>query len=145
MELENIKLHLEKYLEEKKLKLFEISYHKKDETLSILLDEKMDMDELEKVSNDISNYLDKYEDEFEENYILDVSTVGIERPIRNEDELTKAIGEYIYVKTKDSEFNGTLKDYKDGIIHLQIMDKTRTKNIEVEYQKVKKVRYAVKF
>ena len=145
MELENIKLHLEKYLEEKKLKLFEISYHKKDETLSILLDEKMDMDELEKVSNDISNYLDKYEDEFDENYILDVSTVGIERPIRNEDELTKAIGEYIYVKTKDSEFNGTLKDYKDGIIHLQIMDKTRTKNIEVEYQKVKKVRYAVKF
>ena len=145
MKLDSIKAKLEDYLKEKKLKLFEITYSKKDETLSILLDEKLDLDKLEEVSNDISDYLDKFEDEFEDNYILDVSTIGAERPIRNEKELEKAVGEYIYVKTKEVEYYGTLLDYTDGIIHLEVMDKTKKKNVSVDYNKTKQVRYAVKF
>ena len=145
MKLDSIKAKLEDYLKEKKLKLFEITYSKKDETLSILLDEKLDLDKLEEVSNDISDYLDKFEDEFEDNYILDVSTIGAERPIRNEKELEKAVGEYIYVKTKEVEYYGTLLDYTDGIIHLEVMDKTKKKNVSVDYSKTKQVRYAVKF
>ena len=145
MKLDSVKAKLEDYLKENDLKLFEISYSKKDETLSILLDEKLDLDKLEEISNDISNYLDQYEDEFEDNYILDVSTVGAERPIRNEDELNKAVGEYIYVKTKEVEYYGTLLDYTDGIIHLEVMDKTKKKNVSVDYSKTKQVRYAVKF
>ena len=145
MNLDSVKSNLEKYLDEKKLKLFEINYQKKDQTLTILLDEKLNLDELEKVSNEISDYLDKYEDEFDDNYILDVSTVGVERPIRNQDELNKAVGEYIFVKTKDETYTGTLKDYTDGIIHMEVMDKTKVKNISVDYKKTKLVRYAVKF
>ena len=145
MKLDSIKAKLEDYLKEKKLKLFEITYSKKDETLSILLDEKLDLDKLEEVSNDISDYLDKFEDEFEDNYILDVSTIGAERPIRNKKELEKAVGEYIYVKTKEVEYYGTLLDYTDGIINLEVMDKTKKKNVSVDYSKTKQVRYAVKF
>ena len=145
MNLESVKSNLAKFLDEKKLKLFEITYQKKDETLTILLDEKLDLDELEKISNEISEYLDKFEDEFEDNYILDVSTVGAERPIRNEEELVAAVGEYIFVKTKEDSYTGTLKDYTDGIIHMEVMDKTRVKNISVDYSKTKLVRYAVKF
>ena len=145
MKIDDIKQKLAEYLEEKKLKLFEITYQKKDQTLSILLDEKLDLDKLEEISNDISQYLDKFEDEFDDNYILDVSTVGAERPIRDEDELIKAIGEYIYVKSKESEYYGTLIDYTDGIIHLEVIDKTKTKNVSVDYSKTKQVRYAVKF
>ena len=145
MKLDSVKAKLEDYLKENNLKLFEITYSKKDETLTILLDEKLDLDKLEEISNNISAYLDKYEDEFEDNYILDVSTVGAERPIRNEDELNKAVGEYIFVKTKEAEYYGTLLDYTDGIIHLEVMDKTRSKNVSVDYSKTKQVRYAVKF
>lgn len=145
MKIDDIKQKLAEYLDEKKLKLFEITYQKKDQTLSILLDEKLDLDKLEEISNDISQYLDKFEDEFDDNYILDVSTVGAERPIRDEDELKKAIGEYIYVKSKESEYYGTLIDYTDGIIHLEVIDKTKTKNVSVDYSKTKQVRYAVKF
>lgn len=145
MNLESIRSKLEEYFSDKQLKLYDIAYQKQDQTLSILLDEKLDMDKLEEISNDVSTYLDKYEDEFEDNYILDVSTVGAERPIRNEDELNGAIGEYIYVKTKENEYYGTLKDYTDGIIHLEVMDKTKVKNVSVDYSKTKKVRYAVKF
>jgi len=145
MNLDSVKIKINEYLECKKLKLFEVTYQKKDETLSIILDEKIDMDQLEIISNEISSLLDGYADEFDDNYILDVSTVGVERPIRNENELIKAVGEYIYAKTKEAEYYGTLEDYTDGIIHLEVMDKTRVKNVSVDYSKTKLVRYAVKF
>ena len=145
MNLEKINLALKEFSENKKLNLFEVTYHKNDSTLTVLFDEKFEMDELEKVSNELSEFLDKYDTEFEDNYFLDVSTVGVERPIRNEEELIKAIGEYIYVKTKENEYYGILKSYNNGVLSLDVNDKNKTKNISVEYKKVKKVRYAVKF
>ena len=145
MNLETIKKDLEEYITKKDLKLFEINYSKADQTLGIILDEKLNMDELEDVSNDLSTYLDKYDKEFDDNYILDVSTVGVERPIRNEDELIQAINSYIYVKTKENEYNGTLKSYENGQMKLECMDKTRTKEVVVDYKQTKIVRYAVNF
>ena len=145
MNLESIKENLVNFLSKKDLKLFDIKYLKGEQTLSILLDEKMDMNQIEEISNEISNYLDEYENEFDDNYILDVSTVGAERPIRNEEELTKAIGEYIFIKIDSNEYYRTLNDYKDGIVYLQIKDKTRNKNIELSYDNTNIVRYAVKF
>lgn len=145
MNLEKINLALKEFSENKNLNLFEVTYHKNDSTLTVLFDEKFDMDELENVSNELSEFLDKYDGEFEDNYFLDVSTVGVERPIRNEEELIKAIGEYIYVKTKENEYYGTLKSYNNGVLSLDVADKNKTKNISVEYKKIKKVRYAVKF
>ena len=145
MNLEKINHALEEFCKENEVKLFEVSYHKNDQTLSVLLDEKLNMDELEEISNKLSAYLDRYEDEFEDNYFLGVSNVGAERPIRNEDELKKAIGEYIYVKTKNSEYYGTFKSYCNGVISLDTKEKNRTKNVSIEYKNTKKVRYAVKF
>ncbi|MBR5342093.1 MAG: hypothetical protein IK151_09255 [Erysipelotrichaceae bacterium] len=145
MNLDKIKEELNRYITEKGLKLFEVTYQKKDHTLTVLLDEKLKMDELEEISNDLSSFLDGYADEFEDNYFLDVSTVGVERPIRNEDELKEAIGEYIYVKTKENEYYGTLSSYNNGVMNLKVKDKTREKDVSVEYQKAKKVRYAVRF
>lgn len=145
MNLENIKKDLEVFIKENNLNLFDLSYHSKDETLEVTLDNEMDMNKLEEVSNLVSNFLDKYEKEFPDNYILDVHSVGAERPIRNEEELINAIGQYIYAKTKENEYTGTLLDYTDGIIHMECKDKTRKVNVSVDYSKTKKVRYAVKF
>ena len=145
MNLDNIKENVEKYLKEKNYKLFELSYLKKDETLSILLDEKLDMDELEKISNELSEYLDQFEDDFENNYILDVSTVGVERPIRNIEEMKQAVNSYIYIKTKENEYTGTLFDFSNNTLKLEYKDKTRVLNVEFEYDKVLQARYAVKF
>lgn len=145
MDLLQIEKDIKEYLKEKDLELFSVKYLKKDETLEVLIDSSIDMDKLEALSNELSEYLDKYDNEFENNYILDVSTVGVERPIRNLEELNKAIGNYIYVKTKENEFNGTLKDVKDEVLNLEVKDKTKFKNVSIEYKNVKKVRYAVKF
>ena len=145
MDLTEIEKDLNNYLSEKNLKLFEMKYYKSDATLSVLLDEQLEMDNLEKISAEISDLLDKYENDFEDNYILDVSTVGAERPIRNEEELIKAIGEYIYVKTKEDEVYGYLKKYENGVMSVEYKFKNTDKIKNIEYSKTKKVRYAVKF
>lgn len=145
MNLDKIKSALNQFLDEKQLKLFEITYQKNDEVLTVLLDETLNMDQLEKVSNDISVFLDQYEDEFKDNYFLDVSNVGAERPIRNESELLEAVNKYIYVKTNKQEYYGYLKDYDKGIMTLQVKDKNRSKDIQIDYKDAKKVRYAVEF
>lgn len=145
MNLDKIKSALNQFLDEKQLKLFEITYQKNDEVLTVLLDETLNMDQLEKVSNDISVFLDQYEDEFKDNYFLDVSNVGAERPIRNESELLEAVNKYIYVKANKQEYYGYLKDYDKGIMTLQVKDKNRSKDIQIDYKDAKKVRYAVEF
>lgn len=145
MNLDKIKSALNQFLDEKQLKLFEITYQKNDEVLTVLLDETLNMDQLEKVSNEISEFLDQYEDEFKDNYFLDVSNVGAERPIRNESELLEAVNKYIYVKANKQEYYGYLKDYDKGIMTLQVKDKNRSKDIQIDYKDAKKVRYAVEF
>lgn len=145
MDLSRVKKSLQEFAEEKGMKLFEVTYHKKDATLSVLLDEKLNMDELERISQEISDHLDQFEDEFDDNYLLDVSTVGVERPIRNEEELLEAIGAYIYVKTKEREYYGTLKSFEEGTLLLETKDKNRTKDVSVDYGQIKKIRYAVQF
>ena len=145
MNTDKIKKEIEGFLSSKGMKLFDLQYSKKDQTLTVLLDEKLSMDELEEVSNEISQLLDKYEDEFVDNYFLDVSTVGAERPIRNKEELKDAVGEYIYVKVKGSEYYGTLHSFENETLTLKVKDKTREKDVLIEYPQIKKVRYAVKF
>ena len=146
MNLEKVKKALQDFSDKNNLKLYEVTYHKNDQTLSVLFDEKFDMEKLEEVSGKVSDLLDKYEDEFENNYFLDVSTIGVERPIRNEEELKEAVGSYIYVKTKDKEeYYGDLKSFNNGVLSLDVNDKNKVKNYSIEYKNVKKVRYAVKF
>jgi len=145
MELEKIKSVLAEYLTKNNYKLFDVTYHKSEATLSVILDEKLDMDQLEQISNMLSEFMDNYEQEIDDNYILDVSTVGLERPIRSEQELVEAIDQYIYVKTKEQELYGYLKKFENGILSIAYKDKTRDRMMNVEYIKIKKVRYAVKF
>ena len=146
MDLNRIKEVLESFIAEKGMKVFEIAYHKKDATLAVLLDENLSMDELEKISNEISDHLDQYEDEFEDNYFLDVSTVGAERPIRNADELQAAVGSYIFVKDADrNEYYGDLLSFDGETLSMEVKEKNKKKNVSLLYEKVKKVRYAVRF
>ena len=144
MELKKIKKDLESFLKEKDLHLFDCSFNKHEKIFSILIDETLNMDELEKVSNELSIFMDKYDDEFD-NYILDVSNVGIERPIRNDEEILKAINSYIYIKTNDKELNGTLKSFENDKLVISYKDKTRSKEITLNKKDIKKIRYAVNF
>jgi len=145
MDLKLITQDLNEFCSSKGWHLFEVNFNQKDSAIEILLDDKLDLDQLENVSNEISSYMDKYDGDIEGNYILDVSTVGVERPIRNSEELVKALGQYIYVKTKDEEVYGYLNKFENNVLSIAYKEKTVDKIKNIEYSKVKKVRYAVKF
>ena len=68
-----------------------------------------------------------------------------EQLIHIQEELKDAVGEYIYVKVKGNEYYGTLHSFENETLTLKVKDKTREKDVLIEYPQIKKVRYAVKF
>ena len=144
MEIKKLKEYLKKDLNDIGYKLFDLSYEKKDSILHVTIDKPMDLNEIEDLSKKVSLIMDKYDEDMEE-YLLDVSSVGIERPICSKEELYEAIGSYIYIKTKDIKLYGDLIDFKDNILTLNIKDKNITKTLKINYDDLKFVRYAVKF
>lgn len=74
----------------------------------------------QKVSEQLSNRLD-IEDPIPYSYILEVSSPGIERPLKNERDFTKAIDSYVEIKTYEplsnqKTFVGTLLNYSNDYI-----------------------------
>lgn len=144
MEIKDLKVNLERDLTCLGYKLYDVTYSKKDNILSVIIDKTMDLNEVEELSRKVSSIMDLYDEDFDE-YLLDVCSVGVERPIRNEDELLAAVGSYIYVKTKELKAYGDLKAFEEGVLTLLTKDKNITKELKINYKDTKKVRYACKF
>jgi len=144
MEIKELKDNLTRDLTSLGYKLYDLTYSKSDNTLHVIVDKQMDLNEIEELSKKVSSIMDLY-DENMDPYLLDVCSVGIERPITNEDELKEAIGSYIFVKTKELKVTGDLKSFENGVITLSTKDKNLNKDIKINYDEVKNVRYAVKF
>lgn len=97
----------------------------------------------------ISLRLDE-EDFINEEYMLEVSSPGIERPLKNDNDIINAIGDYINIRTYAAiegikEFEGYLKDYSDGKISIEVNIKGKSKTYIIEKSKISKIRLAVKF
>lgn len=107
------------------------------------------MEECVAVTELISNKLDE-EDFIEEEYMMEVSSPGAERPLKTKESLLEAVGFHVNVTVKEeineiSEFQGDLISFESGILVLECLFKTRKKKIEIDYNNVKKARLAVKF
>lgn len=109
----------------------------------------IDIEQCALVSERLSVVLDE-KDPIEQNYYLEVSSPGAERPIRKESDFEKAVGKFIYVKTyepiKDlKEFQGYLKAYNEDGLELEVRIKTRKLNVFIEKDKIAKARHAIDF
>lgn len=110
----------------------------------------IDIDDVAKINEEI---LDLVNDYLPDGYYLEVTTVGIERELKSDDDLEKALGKYIYLKTYEkieSAFNqkeiyGYLESYTSDFINVNVINKTRTKLVTIEKSKIAKLRLAVKF
>jgi ribosome maturation factor RimP len=100
-------------------------------------------DELGIVNEYLSEKLDKYEKELPENYMLEVSSPGAEKPLRNEEEVASSVGQKIHVTLESVEYEGKLLSFSEGIIELGINLKGRIKKIKVSYCDAKEIRLAV--
>lgn len=113
------------------LNLIEVEFLKEgsDWILRIFLENKdgdLTIEECEKVSRSLSMILDE-EDPIDKSYILEVSSPGLERPLKTEEDFDRFQGELIAVKTfkkinGEKEFIGTLKKFEDGNLTLILKD-----------------------
>jgi len=89
----------------------------KGNVLRIFIDKEggVDLDSCEMASNIVSDWLDEV-DPIEDSYFLEVSSPGVEREIKNDEELETFIGKRILVKcykklNNEKEFIGNLKSF----------------------------------
>ena len=86
------------------------------------------VDDCEEVSRALSDLLDE-EDFISENYILEVSSPGLDRPLKKEKDFARRIGKDVEVKwfkaiSKEKEFVGILKAYDEDTVTLEMEDET---------------------
>ena len=145
----NIEEKVEKLLEPKiqeiGYELYDVEYAKegKNYFLRIIIDkpEGIDLNDCEKVNNEITDMLDEA-NYIKEQYFLEVSSPGIERVIRKEKHLKQNIGQEVQVKLfrKDlngkKEYQGKLLDYTSENITIQ----TSEEKINIERKNISQIK-----
>lgn len=111
--------------------LYDVMYLKESSEwyLRIFIDKEnatIDLDDCEKVSNEISTILDE-EDPIAESYNLEVSSCGVERHIREPEHFSQAVGKQIQCKVfkaidSQKEFEGVLENFDGSQIELNLND-----------------------
>ena len=129
--------------------LYDVIYTKegKDYFLRIYIDKDngIDLNDCEKVNDAISDFLDEA-NYIKDQYFLEVSSPGIERIIRKNEQLEKNIGETIYVKlfkplNKQKELEGNLKQFDEKTITLIINEE----EIKIERSNISSMKRAFKW
>ncbi len=109
----------------------------------------LSIDDASALNELISNKLD--EDDFiDEEYYLEVSSEGIEKELKTTEDISKAVGKYIFVKLYEKingikEIYGDLMAFNGETLDINYMAKNIKKNIKVPKEKISKIRLAVKF
>ena len=107
------------------------------------------IDEATSLNELISAKLDEY-DYIKDEYYLEVSSAGLERPLNTDSDITSAVGDYINCRFFEKldgkkELEGDLISYEDGILTLECNVKGVKKEYKIERKKIAKLRLAVKF
>ncbi|MBS3970972.1 MAG: ribosome maturation factor RimP [Clostridia bacterium] len=129
--------------------LVDVQYVKegKEWYLRVFIDkpEGITLDDCELISREVGQLLDESEP-IKTSYILEISSPGIERPLKKEKDYLRFLGSKIMVKTFDAIngqkiFVGQLKEFKEGIVTLTVnerdinisLDKIASANLTVDF------------
>lgn len=109
----------------------------------------IDIDDVAAINQEI---LDEVNDLLPDDLYLEVSSVGVERELKTEKELELALNKYIYVSSyekienlKTKDVYGYLESYDANTITVNAKEKTKTKIIKINRDKIAKIRLAVEF
>ncbi|MDI2589224.1 MULTISPECIES: ribosome maturation factor RimP [unclassified Psychrobacillus] len=142
-------------LQELNLELIDIEYVKegRDWFLRIYIDTPaggIDIEQCAQVSEKLSEKLDVV-DPIKENYFLEVSSPGAERPLKKDADFIAAVGKYVFIKTYEpingaKEFEGTLLSFsvEEGAL-IEVRVKTRRVKIQIDKEKIALARLAIDF
>lgn len=109
----------------------------------------IDIDQCAAVSEKLSEELDRT-DPIPQNYFLEVSSPGAERPLKKEEDFEKAVGQYVFIKTYEpidgqKEFEGYLLGYGPDQAKVEVRVKTRKVLVEIDTSKIAFARLAIDF
>ena len=153
--ISTVKPYIEEIVTSNNLHLYDLEFVKEDGMwflrVSIEKDDgTMDFETAEVISNLVSAKLDEL-DPIEHEYVLDVCSPGIERPIRNKEEFANNLNNYITVYLKEEDANekdsytGDLVEVNEESITMSYKDKTRSKKITIAFENIEKAHIAIKF
>lgn len=138
----------------KPFELVDIEYEKLggNYVLSILVDkpEGITVEDTADLTDIISPLLDTIKpDPFPEQYMLEISSPGLERPLKTAQSLMNAVGHYINVSLyqaidKVKVFEGDLTAFDGETLTMTYLDKTQQKTVTIPYKMVARARLAVK-
>ncbi|NSL51146.1 ribosome maturation factor RimP [Calidifontibacillus erzurumensis] len=140
-------------LAEMNLELVDIEFVKEGKNwyLRVFIDSEkgIDIEDCGKVSEKLSEKLDE-KDPITYPYFLEVSSPGAERPLKKPEDMKKAIGKQVHIKTyepiEDAKvFEGRLLSFDGETVVVETLVKTRKKQYEIPYNKVASARLAVTF
>lgn len=111
--------------------------------------EGLSVDDSTLLNQQISDCLDLMDID-EENYYLEVTSPGIERQLKTEEEILAAVNQYICVKTYQKiegvkEFYGYLKNIDSDALTIDINIKGKSKIMIIPVIQISLIRLAVKF
>lgn len=133
------------------LELFDIQYVKEgqDWFLRIFIDKAdgVTLDECELVSTELGEKLDEV-DVIQGTYYLEVSSPGVERPLKTKEEFAKSVGKNVYVTLYvhidgEKEFQGVLQSFEEDIAVIEYQVLAHKKLVKIPYDKIAKARLAV--
>lgn len=143
------------FLAENDLELFNVEFVKegRERFLRVYIDkperpdgedEYVDIEECEKVSRFLSDRLDE-EDPIAENYMLEVSSPGLDRPLIKEDDYRRYAGRLVDVKLYKAidnrkQFSAELVGLNDGIV--SFIDE-KNQNFEIPFDQISKINLSV--
>jgi ribosome maturation factor RimP len=135
------------------LTIYDIEYVVENNTnfLRIYLDKEqgITLNDVVDATKAITDVLDQA-DPITEEYVLEVSSPGAERPLNAPEQLTDAIDEYIFVKFVNPQdgmafVTGYLRSFKDNVLEIEYLVKNIKKKMNVKYNNVAKAHLAIKF
>ena len=151
--VEKVKTIATKQAENTEFSLYDVEYVKEGTEFFLRIyfdiDGGLTLDDCVLLSEKLAEELDK-EDFISDKYYLEVSSPGIERDLRNLEEVTNSVGNHVYIKTYEKidnqkEFYGDILAVEGEEITVEYKDKARVKKSTINYSKIAKIRLAVKF
>lgn len=128
--LKEIALLIEPVLAEMGIDLVDMEYRSGQgrRVLRIYVDKPtgINLDDCAMVSREIGNLLD-VKDLLQHHYVLEVSSPGLNRPLKREKDFLRAIGQKVKVKTAvplkgRRNFSGVLQSFENGTLQLKLDD-----------------------
>ena len=152
MDLKSLKPQLEKRINELGYDLVSLTSKKEkgDLVVSVVVDkvDPIDMNEIVSLSEKLSAYMDEI-DNSETPYLLDISSLGAEKPLKVSD-LKKYAGRYVNVHVNnaingENIFEGDMVEVTDDSITVSYRIKTRVHKVVILLSNIYKIRLAIKF